>query len=547
MTGKRFVGVMAAVSGLILLSSAVAAAAPAAKKGGTVVVEMTTDVDYIDPQLSYYGETWKLEAATACKLMNWPDKEGAPGAVVAPEVAAGLPIVSKDGKTYTFTIRSGFRFSNGQPVTARSFVNAVNRFANPKMQSTGIQFLDIVQGAQAVIDGKASTVSGVTAKGNRLVIRLTRASPDLLARMTMPFLQAIDNKLAGQVDANGINSYASCGPYFFSSRTPGRSITLKRNPFYKGARAANPETIQVNIGNDVTVEYQNVEKSTTDYASGGIPATEWKNVVTKYGLNKKDGRVQVRPLLDIRYVAMNRSRPLFRANPGLAKAVNWAVDRQAFSAQGGYLYGKRTGQILPPGMLGYKPQNTYPIRITASSARQAKKLAEGNLRDGKAVLWSANSGTAPLQAQLIQYNLKQIGLDTEIKLLPRAQQFTNAGNPKTATFDLTVERWGADYSDPYDFVNILLDGNQVTQSQHNNYAYFNVKKYNRQMTAASLLTGSQRGAAYAQLDAAMMKDDPPWAPLVNSNDRSFMSARVGCMTINEAQGSGPLLNVICLK
>ncbi len=113
MTGKRFLGVVMAVFGVILLSAAAAAAAPAAKKGGTIVVEMTTDVDYIDPQLSYYGETWKLEAATACKLMNWPDKEGAAGAVVTPEVAAGLPIISKDGKTYTFTIRSGFRFSNG--------------------------------------------------------------------------------------------------------------------------------------------------------------------------------------------------------------------------------------------------------------------------------------------------------------------------------------------------------------------------------------------------------------------------------------------------
>ncbi len=547
MTGKRFLGVMTAVLGVILLSASAAAAAPAAKKGGTIVVEMTTDVDYIDPQLSYYGETWKLEAATACKLMNWPDKEGAAGAVVTPEVAAGLPTISKDGKTYTFTIRSGFRFSNGQPVTAQSFVHAFNRFANPRMQSTGIQFLDIIQGAQAVIDGKASTVSGVTAKGNRLVIRLTRASPDLLARMTMPFLQAIDNKLAAQIDANGISEYASCGPYYFSSRTPGRSITLKRNPHYKGSRAANADTIQVNVGNDVTVEYQNVVKGTTDYASGGIPATEWRNVVAKYGLNKKDGRVQVRPLLDIRYVAMNRSRPLFKNNPGLAKAVNWAVDRQAFSAQGGFLYGKRSGQILPPGMLGYKPQHTYPIKITAGSAKQAKKLAAGNLRDGKAVLWSANSGTAPLQAQLLQYNLKQIGLDAEIKLLPRAQQFTNAGNPKTASFDLTVERWGADYSDPYDFVNILLDGSQVTQSQHNNYAYFNVKKYNQQMAAASLLTGAKRGTAYAQLDADLMKNDPPWAPLVNSNDRSFMSARVGCLTINEAQGSGPLLNLICLK
>lgn len=547
MTGRRFLGVMFAVFGVVILSASAAVAAPAAKKGGTVVVEMTTDVDYIDPQLSYYGETWKLEAATACKLLNWPDKEGAPGAVVTPEVAAGLPIISKDGKTYTFTIRPDFKFSNGQPVTAKSFVSAFNRFANPKMQSTGIQFLDIIQGAQAVIDGKASTVSGVTAKGNKLVIRLTRASPDLLARMTMPFLQAIDTKLAGQIDANGINEYASCGPYYFSARTPGRSITLKRNPNYKGQRAANADTIQVNIGNDVAVEYQNVEKGTTDYASGGIPATEWKNVVSKYGLNKKDGRVQVRPLLDVRYVAMNRTRPLFKDNPGLAKAVNWAVDRQAFSAQGGYLYGKRTGQVLPPGMLGYAQQSFYPLKITASSAKQAKKLAEPNLRDGKAVLWSANSGTAPLQAQLIQFNLKQIGLDADIKLLPRAQQFTNAGNPKTATFDMTIERWGADYADPFDFVNILLDGNQVTNSQHNNYAYFDVAKYNQQMNSASLLTGSKRGTAYAALDAAMMKDNPPWAPLVNSNDRNFMSARVGCLTLNMAQGGGPLLNVICLK
>jgi ABC-type oligopeptide transport system substrate-binding subunit len=390
-------------------------------------------------------------------------------------------------------------------------------------------------------------VSGVSAKGNKLVIRLTRASPDLLARMTMPFLQAIDNKLAGQIDANGINEYASCGPYYFSARTPGRSITLKRNPYYKGQRAANPDTIQVNIGNDVAVEFQNVEKGTSDYASGGIPATEWKNVVAKYGLNKKDGRVQVRPLLDIRYVAMNRSRPLFKDNPGLAKAVNWAVDRQAFSAQGGYLFGKRTGQVLPPGMLGYTQQSVYPLKITASSAKQAKKLAAPNLRGGKAVLWSANAGVAPLQAQLIQYNLKQIGLDADIRLLPRAQQFTNAGNPQTATFDMTIERWGADYADPYDFVNILLDGNQVTSSQHNNYAYFNVAKYNQQMNSASLLTGSKRGTAYAALDAAMMKDNPPWAPLVNSNDRNFMSARVGCLTLNMAQGGGPLLNVICLK
>ena len=45
----------------------------------------------------------------------------------------------------------------------------------------------------------------------------------------------------------------------------------------------------------------------------------------------------------------------------------------------------------------------------------------------------------------------------------------------------------------------------------------------------------------------MMRTNPPWAPLVNSNDRIFLSSRVGCVTINEISGTGPLLNVLCLK
>ena len=80
---------------------------------------------------------------------------------LTPEVSAGQPVVSKNGKTYVFTIKSGFKFSNGQAVTAQSFKNSWERLANPKMASQGSPFLDVVQGAQAVIDGKASSISGV--------------------------------------------------------------------------------------------------------------------------------------------------------------------------------------------------------------------------------------------------------------------------------------------------------------------------------------------------------------------------------------------------
>lgn len=526
--------------------SSSATSAAKAKKGGTFVVELDTDIDYNDPQLTYYEPSWRFQYAAACKLFNWPDKEGAAGGVVTPEVAAGLPAISKDGKTYTFTIRSGFRFSNGQAVTAQSFKNSWDRLANPKMASQGSPFLDIVAGAQAVIDGKASSISGVTAKGNKLTVKLAKPAPDFLARLTMPFFQAIDTNLAKTIDPNGVDTFASCGPYYYSARTPNRSITLKRNPYYKGSRPANPDVIQLNIGNSLDVIYQNTLSNKTDHGAG-IPPAEWANVAKQFGINKKDGRFQTRPQLVIDYVALNHDRPLFKNNPKLAKAVNWTVDRQAYVAQRGFLAGKRADQILPPGMPGFKDYNAYPIRVNTKSIATAKKLAEGNTRDGKAVIWTSNRGAAPLQGQIVQYNLKQIGIDAEVKLLPRAQQFGTAKIRSQATYDITLEAWGADYNDPYDWINILLDGSQIDSAGNNNYAYYNNPKFNKQMQDAALLFGSARATAYQKLDKDMMVQDPPWAPTNYRNDRVLLSNRFGCIIINEAAHSGPSLAAVCLK
>ena len=307
MRNKRLIGIaLLAISGLAMLAVSSATAAP--KKGGTYVVEFTSDVDYVDPQLSYYGETWKLEAATACKLFNWPDKEGNAGAVATPEVAAGLPVISKDGKTYTFTIRTGFKFSNGKPVNAKSFVDAINRFANPKMQSTGVAFLDIVKGAQAVVDGKATTVSGVKASGNKLVVQLTKAAPDFLARTTMPFFQAIDPDPRRSDRRERRQRIRLVWSVLLLSADAEPLDHPQEEPELRGWPRGQCRHDPGQHRQRHAVEFQNVENGTTDYASGGIPPAEWRNVVNKYGLNKKDGRVQVRALLDIRYLAMHHGR-----------------------------------------------------------------------------------------------------------------------------------------------------------------------------------------------------------------------------------------------
>ena len=130
--------------------------------GGTLRIDSQSDVDYMDPALAYVALSWQLLYATCAKLLNYPDKSGAAGSQLIPEVAQSLPARSADGRTYTFTIRPGFRFSppSNEPVTAQTFKDTIERTLNPRMKSPyAHEFADIV-GAGAYMAGKALTSQG---------------------------------------------------------------------------------------------------------------------------------------------------------------------------------------------------------------------------------------------------------------------------------------------------------------------------------------------------------------------------------------------------
>ena len=173
--------------------------AQALKKGGIWRLGTTGASTQIDPQLAYVTTAWWLEYATAAKLYNYPDRPGPAGSKLVPEVASNFT-VSNNGKTYTFTIRKGFKFSDGKPVTANNFKYAINRTANKDLASPGAPFITDpngtnIVGAKAVNDGHGTNVSGVKVKGNKLTINLTKADGTFMAKITMPFFQATSTKL----------------------------------------------------------------------------------------------------------------------------------------------------------------------------------------------------------------------------------------------------------------------------------------------------------------------------------------------------------------
>src|ERR1044071_427842 len=130
---------LALVALLTALSVAGAAAAKeTVRAGGTLNVDLSTDVDYTDPALSYLSTGWELEYATCLKLMNYPDGFGPKTSQLRPEAAGGLPKVSNSGKTYDFTVDAGFtHLSAGTKVRAPSYKAVFDRLADPKMKSPG--------------------------------------------------------------------------------------------------------------------------------------------------------------------------------------------------------------------------------------------------------------------------------------------------------------------------------------------------------------------------------------------------------------------------
>lgn len=498
-------------------------AGPTQKKGGTLRFSKSTDVDYVDSALAYFTDTWQMQFATTARLYSYPDKGGAEGATVIPEVAAGFPVVSKDGKTYTIKLKNTFKFHTGAPVTAQSFVDAFNRDANPKMQSPATSYMGEILGANAVIDGKAATISGVKALDKyTLQIQTTQPLADLVARLTMPFFAPILPNTP--IEPDGINNPAGSGPYYVAERTVNRQIVLKRNPFYKGGRPANIDSIVETIGPGLEACRLAVEQGSNDYCVDGVPPTAYKEIADKYGVNKKDGQFFFNAALGTSYFALNHDRPAFKGAKGiaLAKGINFAIDRPALVRAGGFLGGKRTDQILPPAMT--RDVDLYPL-IGANPTKA--KAAMGSGQPTSLVLYTANRGARIIRSQVFQFNMKQIGIDVEIKQFARAVQHEKTAQ-RGEPFDVTDEGWLVDYADPITFFDPLLNGANLQQTGNSNVAYFNDPKTNAAIEAAKKLSGAARATAWANIDISIMKDNPAWAPFLSITFRDFVSKNLGC-------------------
>jgi peptide/nickel transport system substrate-binding protein len=533
---------MLAVSGALLgLAAGRGAAGSDVREGGTFRISFAANsLDYVDPALSYSARGWALLDAVCARLMAHPDRPPPEGLRLVPEVAAGYPRVSHDLKTWTFTLRSGFRFSNGAPVRASAFARAINRTLAKGMNSSGAQYTRDIAGAERVLAGETTAAAGVVARGNTLVVRFTRPVPDFAARTTMPFFCAVPPTLPA--DPEGVGAFPGSGPYYIAEYRAGERVVIRRNRFYRGRRPHHVDRFEVDLRASSFAEVlDRIERGAADWgwASASDHLDPARRVVAKYGLNRS--QFFVRPGLSFQAFALNVSRPLFRDNPRLRRAVNFAVDRPAIlGARGGALVGSLTDQYLPPGLSAFNDRRIYPLN--GPDLRTARSLARGHTRGGKAVLYTFDTPTALAAAQVVRRDLARIGLDVEIKGLPRGGPYARALIAPGEPFDLIFYGFSADFADPYSFLNFQFDGRFIGGT---NVPRFDSSSYNRRLRQAARLQGPSRDRAYGRLDVQLARDAAPMIAVYNSNVHTLVSKRVDprCIVLRPELD----LTAVCLK
>jgi peptide/nickel transport system substrate-binding protein len=492
--------------------------------------------DHVDPALAYSRESWTLLDTVCARLMRYRDRPPPAGYQLVPDVAAAPPTISADRRTYTFTLRQGFRFSDGRPLRADAFAQAIYRTMAPGVDSPAYLYTQAILGAAAVKAGSSDRATGVSARGLTLTVRFTRPVGDFAAWTTMPFFCAVPPTLPPSRE--GVRTFPGAGPYTIRSYRPNQRVTIRRNPYYGGSRPHHVDGYDIDLTagspNDVLDRIE-AGKADWGYTPPAPAVSPSRGLFGKFGLNSS--RFWLTPGLTTWLYVFNSSRPLFRDNPQLRRAVNFALNRSEFALRAAE---EVTDQLLPPLVPGFKDRPVYP---DAGDLRRAKELAAGNLRGARAVLYAPDFVQKVGTAQLLELQLAEIGLEVEIRkiaeLVTASAYLGRLGNADEP-WDIALVVWTPDFVDPAGYLNRLLD---VEYAGGTNLARFDEGRYLELLRRADRLQGAARADAYAGLDLQLSRDAAPAVPMGVLNEATLLSARAGCTLLRP----GLVLTTVCLK
>lgn len=527
--------------------------------GGTVKYELSSTPDSMDPGNTYYAFMWDFSRIYARALTTFAPVPGTAGLKLQPDLAESLGKQSDGGKTWTYTLRAGLKYSNGTAITSADVKYAIERSNYARsVISNGPNYF-----ANSLVDNKPAykgpyadkSVNGlksiVTPNARTIIFHLNAPFADFDYLTSNPQTAPVPAK--SDTGATYVNHIVSSGSYMFKSYTDGKSAVLVKNPYW--SQATDPLRHQYANEIDITfnAKQENIDAAlladqiTGDLAGAGVAASSQQAIFR----NPKD-KANADDALSgaLAYMAIStKVAPL--TNIHCRMAVEYAVNKvSAQTALGGPLRGDIATTVLPPNITGYTKFDQYPTPNNSGDDTKAKAELTACGQPNGFTIGLADRADRPNEvaaATAIQAALGKVGIKATISGYPSGKYFSDyAGAPAFVhahNLGLMMMAWGADWPTGYGFLQQVVNGSAIASSGNTNLSELNNPAINALLNnGIKNADTAARTAVWGQVDKAVMAQ-AVIVPLVYRKDLLVRPPSATNVTVTQAYGMYDYLNI----
>lgn len=405
--------------------------------------------------------------------------------------------VSRDKLTYTFTLREDARFHNGRLVKADDFVYSFSRILDPNEQAGALSFFKRIKGAPSYRSGRSKQVEGLRALGGH-TLEITLSEP------FAPFMSVLamkDSKVVPREELERLGEKfglhpVGTGPLRLESWDNNKIVLTANHEYYEGRPNLDRVVYTVYPGAQHQKVFEDFQAGYLEEAFV-IGASRDKVAQTKiYQYYRK-------PSLSLMFYGMNCSfSPLNDVR--VRQALNWAINKKRIISKVFNNQFVPAETILPPGMVGYMPENSS---YDYDPEKARRLLAEAGYGPSQkmlslSLLSASKSDVAQKELAMVTADLARVGVELQIEYETDWPTFEKALDQE----EIQIYRyaWFADIPDPDNFLNILCG----SEASYNFMRYSNPQVDSLLSQALAETNIIKRVSLYRDAERYILEDAP---------------------------------------
>jgi ABC-type transport system substrate-binding protein len=401
--------------------------------GGTFTVAIAEEPPVLDPQVDTTLQVYNLSRDIFSTLVRYKGNT----LELEPELLAEMPKADADQKTYHFKLRSDVTFHNGAKLTAKDVKYTFERLLTPATNAQNTWVLADIEGAQDMLDGKATELAGFKLKSDtEFDLVLSRPFGPFVQLLATPPTSIFPADYAKEKGDKFAREPIGSGPFKLTKWEPNQLLVIEKNPTYFEQGLPYLDKVEYKVIPDQATRWLEFEKGTTDV--GDPPTAEFVNA-------KTSGKWQF-----IEYTTLNTFYLSLDLNTfkdvRVRQAISMGIDREKILKTVWNDQGKVAKQFVTPGIPGAL---TSPKGFEFNPDKAKQLLADAGATNLKIEAWQRGGDKVSDTNLAIQQMLKNIGIDYQVKIVDRA---AFSGARSQGQIPANYGNWFADYPDPDNYL-----------------------------------------------------------------------------------------------